>query len=785
MLRRALLLLPLLFACSDNVDDLATRDAGPRPQDSGPSGREDAGPRDAGTDGGSSDAGATDAGDRDGGAPLCETDPDCDSCAVDGQCCFFSINCVPGSICNVPGDVFYDPTRPDDVCIRVVCTNDDDCEGDRICSLEGVCADPVCQRDEDCPSAEVCRGGACVPPQNASVTSCRVLQTNAVVRTGGSAALHAIAYDSADVPVPGVTFAYASNEPSMVSIVGADAIGESVTGTATVTAQFGNVACAGAVQVTNHGPLSGQEIRIVAIDARTQAPIAGAEVTLVAGGPMVQTTDSRGAAIFLQGIIAPSSVTVAAPGHAVVTMMAPSVTDVVIPLPPVAYTMAAGFRGNVDLSAARPGDIAIGIVSPSLSDDVLAFGRTRLSGEVLPIPIRAPQLGLDGVYDMPTGFGMAVGSQQLTAPPERCFGAPVGADELGCFLARGRFGFGAGWTLSGRLRLSQITSIANELAGVLEGDPVPPELIVDFARIARQLNHGVEPALRFEPTPNVNTANGSGDCSNPNLPSYADNCRPDYASFTPADIAASQSQRVHTVVSVPNLPTTFGNACMDAVTVVAATRLGGRGIVPLGLGAGMDRRSEQDVPDCVVAGIDEPFGPSSAATAEGTVALSSAPRHTGLEDGELLLLAVARDAAFDRLGHSGIVRRVASLATTAAVPGAFLTPPRATVDTTAASVAYATSQGDFTRTELFGAGSAWLVYAPDGMRSYTLPDVAAGRAILADLRGAIAGSVQTTHHYGALFELGARTRIHQSVDYADAFVTDECELGATSGCTLR
>ena len=69
----------------------------------------------------------------------CLDTPDCASCAQDGECCEFSVNCQPGSICNLPSDELYDDSKPEATCQRVVCSGDGDCPDGKFCSLEKVC----------------------------------------------------------------------------------------------------------------------------------------------------------------------------------------------------------------------------------------------------------------------------------------------------------------------------------------------------------------------------------------------------------------------------------------------------------------------------------------------------------------------------------------------------------------------------------------------------------------------------------------------------------------------
>jgi hypothetical protein len=58
----------------------------------------------------------------------CATPAEGRSVAADGQCCWFSINCQAGSICNNPDDDLYKATEAQGVCVKVICSTNADCK---------------------------------------------------------------------------------------------------------------------------------------------------------------------------------------------------------------------------------------------------------------------------------------------------------------------------------------------------------------------------------------------------------------------------------------------------------------------------------------------------------------------------------------------------------------------------------------------------------------------------------------------------------------------------------
>ncbi len=769
-----------LCACPDaGTSDLVGQDGSvwPPPDGGQVTPRRDGGPL-LPRDGGRRDGGA-----RDAGPMMCQTPPDCDGCADDGECCFLSLNCRPESRCNVPGDPSYDPSQPDDVCVRG-CASNDDCTPGSFCDRSGRCVPRPCQERFQCGMRQVCLNGECVPSNDApEVVACAVVGTHAVTTTGRRAPATVVGYDATGHGRPYTYGRWTSSDPMVATVAGDVAIeGGAMAGTATLTATHGSITCDGALLVTNHAPLMGQQIRVVVIDARTEAPLAGANVTLVAGGPTLVATDATGAAMFIQGIVAPTSVTVSAPGYAVVSILAPPVDDLVVALPPITQTSAAGFRGAVDVSASRASDMKVALTSASLSSDILALGRFPFGGAPEPIQINAPELGFDGIYSMPAGLSMALGTSELTGGPDRCYGIPVPPGSVGCHLTRGRFGAGAGWAFGGQLRLSQVTGLANELSALMEGEPVPPSALLAISRVGSGLHHGVVPYVQFSPTPNVPRA-ASVDCSDPELADYADVCRPDFGAWPRVDVEAAQPQNVYATIDVPNLPLANSNACTDTLTLMAASRLPGRGIVPLGFGVGFDTLDETGAPDCVVEGAEQPFGPSSAPLDDGEVALISAVRHHGLEDGELMLIGIARSTDGDRFGRSVRRRTVPRIRSDTTLGGSLLALPNAGLSVPSARLVFNTTAGYRTRTEIFGAGSAWIVYAPAFPKEVTLPDVPAGRAVLASMQGAIFAHIEVAPNAAEPFDLAAPVHAHHTIDYATAFATSSCVRNPADACT--
>jgi hypothetical protein len=748
---RLLALLFLLSACEGETGPL---DGGTE-LDAGKDAAIDTGFPDAGRDAGGEDIVPGDTG-------ACSFNPNCAGCQEVDECCFFSINCVAGAICNQPSDPFYDPEREEDICIQVVCQNDSDCEAPKVCTAERLCRDPVCQEDNQCPGGQVCLGGECTtPPDPSQVASCRVIGRNEVVRIGGAVLLEMVARNAAGDVLPGIVAVWTSSLPARVSIgslptPGIYAAGGMEAGPSELTASVGAIDCEGALTVTNFLGIAADEFRVIALEHGTGLPLEGA--TIIVGSETATTGPDGSALLIVTGPV--DAVTALAPNHATVSLMLPTGREIVLPLPRIDPTIAGGIRGNVDISSSRPADMPLAIVGESFSSDIFSLGRTPLMGRdrILTV-IDAPELGLDMEQaDFPGGFLFGLGDRRFMDAPVRCQGNSPGPEEVGCFLVRTDEGDGAAWTVGGSFRLAEITSIANELSDVLSGDPVAQLTFVDKLMPAlRKLSHGTEPSI-------VSTDFPRGP-----------NGAPDFARYQETPLAADEPLAVTTVVEVPTLAAPTLNSCADAASVVGAVYLGRRGLVPLGFGSAADIRATE-VPDCVVTGAEQPFGENSDRLEDGEVGLSTAPRHAGLEGHPLALISIARSGfpgdgtAFFR---SVRIERMTSFPERA-TPGPWLSVPQGTVDAAGAMVSFNGTQGNLTRVELYGAGMAWIVYAPGDEVSFALPDVPA-RAVLSDLQNVMLIQADINVTYENMFDLAALVRADRNFEIVDRFVISEAQ----------
>lgn len=732
-----------------------------------------------------------------GGTNTPEYDINCQSCRQNDQACTYSINCQPGSICNDPVEDLYDADKTALTCIKVVCASNADCESPKVCSLEKICNSPICQVDGDCEGGSRCLGGACGPAPNAQdVASCDIVTRGGSIRQGATQELVAVAKNANGAVLAAIEFEWSSQNPNVVAVSGRTATGGAEAGATTLTAAVvgkPSVTCTG-LELVNFPNVGMNEVRVVLVSDDNGEPVGGAEVTIEAGGSMTAMSDAAtGAAVFATGATV-DSITVVKAGYQSVSVLAPGSKDVFLPVPKLAdNTKAGGFRGVVDISATKKADIQLGIAGPSIPSNLLDFDLTSLLGDSVKTVIDAPELGLNmEEVDLPGGVLLGLGNKKFTADGTgmRCQGTTPSANELGCYLARAPAGNGAAWVLAGQLKLSQVTSIANQLSSVLGGgssDELPiGDLLTAVLPLVRSLNHGVNAALDITEYPKVKAdPAGTTDCSDANAPSYDDNCVGDYSKYEQISLAASQSLGVLSTLSVPTLPNLPGTGagCAGAAVILSGAILPGRGVVPLGLSAGVDVLKDEPA-DCKVAGIKEPFGPNSPELDDGQMALSMAPAHSGIEGSSLAILSIALDPdslTSSALQLNAIVEHVPSVAASQSIASrSYLPYPQGSVSRGmgTATLTSAITGATAVRYEIQNGDDSWLVYAPASMTSVSFPNVPSARTTLAGTGDVYVQAIQIDGDYASMWTFGSGKTLDHLIEQIKAFVVQGCTTEA-------
>jgi hypothetical protein len=239
--------------------------------------------------------------------------------------------------------------------------------------------------------------------------------------------------------------------------------------------------------------------------------------------------------------------------------------------------------------------------------------------------------------------------------------------------------------------------------------------------------------------------------------------------------------------------TAQGKVTAALVAVIALAE--GRGLIPLGVGIGFLPSGGPSPNDGRVAGVEHPFGASSSMLPDGTVGVSMAPRHGGLEGSRLVLIALALDP--DSLGASdlpsrrvsALVRWVDRVGAAESIPGPFPVLPQGTLDLGARRLDLGgANESTWTAlsVELRSTTLSWRIYAPgigSGQRidlSKVLPE----RSQLGGEATAVGAGMRGPLEYSDLWTFGSSRGVDRAIEQTEAFAIEPC-ASAGSRCTLR
>jgi hypothetical protein len=597
--------------------------------------------------------------------------------------------------------------------------------------------------------------------------SCEITTARRQLAPGESAPL-AASGASADGRLLGrAAFGWTSSDPEVVTIDGSIARGGSRAGSAVITARSGMAECQ--ATFTNTAPVAPGTSRVIVVREEDGEALPDAELTAIsAGSRIVQRTDRSGQATFALERL--DALVITAPSRESFALLMPESRDLLVPLARAReVTRAGGFRGYVDLESAPRGDVKLAYTGALLDPAPTGLGESfgRAFCDYVETTVDAPELGIDrDTYQIPGGFSLSIGSNLFTGEDQRCPPVPPpSSSSVGCHLARAGSEVSGGWTLGVRASLSEVSRLGDRLSGAI-GVRGCVAAQWGFLPLMFHAHHGAVPLLTIPMNPKANRSGQSGDCANPDLPNYDEVCGPAYDQFVPLDLGATESTSIHSRVSVPILPEIGGGARANAVMLTVSARIARRGYMPLGISSGFDVIA-MEPPDGIVAGMEEPFGVSSSSVPDGAIALSIAPRHSGLEKSALLLSGIAistqgLEQPFS--STSEIHRRIAALSPNESLGAEFLPFPGATFEaaTKRLAISELAAATGLLRVRISRGGRAVTIFAPRG-RDIVLPDVPAIDSVLGPGQRIV---VSVVDHEASMTSLIERGSEHHWLDLA-------------------
>lgn len=528
---------------------------------------------------------------------------------------------------------------------------------------EGKCVGSLCSADVDCGSNSVCRSGACVTaPAASTITSCMLSPDFVVLKPGATAKFYVGAFDATNTPVVvsagDIAWAATSGSPlgSPAEATGFTShftAGATPTaGTAAVSAvevTIGSTKCQAKAIVLPPAPAANQVFAVVT-DELSGRPIAGIDVVLSntdgsiiqQGAPATDSvkTDERGlATLTLTGAPASYSVTAFGPDHAYVTIANYSGTS--------RYLSIVTRRNQVDKYGGYQGtfknvpatsNVHVGLAGMSLAGSITSLSLSQLLGPSVPTDVKIGSAVNAMGVKIPAGVFLGFGDQKIKnniagqGLAGVCFKPSGEADEAA--IATGSCGIRSSWALAGDVPLGDLPIDA--VSGGVDNINIG-QLLSRILPIFKKFNSSVVRDVKFtlKTTPQVDGGYVFSDQSQ----------------FTTADHDFTQVPLAFSFAAkLPDLPK-FRGAYVDGAAIVGGSFVGGRGVIPLGIGVGVNTDTN--------AQVDKQGNYASA----GLVQVRMAPNHHGLEGSTygLLVAAISAKAINDPsagFGASAIFARV-------------------------------------------------------------------------------------------------------------------------------
>ncbi|MFT3708930.1 MAG: carboxypeptidase-like regulatory domain-containing protein [Archangium sp.] len=518
----------------------------------------------------------------------------------------------------------------------------DFCGGTLGCQCdEGKCVGSLCSADSDCGS-QVCRNGACVaPPAAATVAKCAITPDLAVVAAGEKVKFWVSAWDAQNNPVvvkDGATWAVqgtaltgtpaAANSAEFTAGTAAAALGDAVQAT------IGTTTCK-AKAIVVAAPAAGS-LGVSVIDELSGRPIAGAKVMLSNSDGMIiqQTgavdtldTGADGTAVLsTTGLTGGATVSVFHNGFSYVTVANYTGSSRLLSfaLRRNALDSYGGYKGgftNVPMTS----NVHAALAGMSLAGSITNLNITQLLGPSEPTDIVIGSAINQMDVPIPAGAFLGFGDQQIknhvagqglngvcgttltdpSSPPDEAK------------ITAGLCGTRAAWALAGDVPLGDlpIDAVAGGLdnidIGMLLGRIIP---------IFKKFNSSIKRDVPFTliPTPGASTGN----------PDFSNNMH-----YTTADHDFTQIPLAFNfVIKTGTLPQ-FKGAYADGVAVIGGASAPGRGVIPLGIGVGINRTPQDGEIDAIMP------------LSKNQIGVRMAPTHHGIEGAHYGLLMAAISAA--------------------------------------------------------------------------------------------------------------------------------------------
>jgi hypothetical protein len=511
------------------------------------------------------------------------------------------------------------------------------CKGSLGCQCdEGKCVGSLCSADSDCGTTQVCRSGACVnPPAATEVTKCQITPDLAVMAAGSKATFFVSAWGANNTPIvlkDGATWSASSGSPLTGSGTGLSAeftAGSTAATTATnaVTATIGSVTCTAKAIVL---PAPGaNEVAVAVIDELSGRPVQGAKVVLSqtdgtiiqqGGNDAVDTSAAGHAALQLTGNPTAYSVSVFHADFSYVTVAnySGSARFLAFALRRNATDTYGGYKGKFN-NVPATSNVHAALAGMSIAGSITNLNITSLLGPSVETDIVIGSAINQQDVPIPAGVFLGFGDQKIKDDVAGLGLNGVCADESK--TAAGTCGTRTAWALAGDVPLGDLPIDA--VAGGLDNIDIGA-LLSRILPIFKKFNSSIVRDVEFNLVPTPGAATG-----NPAYPNYRTDTA--YAAadhdFTQVPLAFSFAAKL------PELPK-YKGTFVDGAAIIGGANVVGRGVVPLGIGVGVNTATP----------IDGQVDKQADLPAAGMISVRMAPTHHGIEGSHYGLLIAAISA---------------------------------------------------------------------------------------------------------------------------------------------
>lgn len=439
----------------------------------------------------------------------------------------------------------------------------------------GVCVAKGCETSDDCDAGKICSGGACIVPADcSSISSVKIVTPEIVLTQGTSKQLVGVALNrnGVQVVIDDSLMTWATSSDSIVAVNSTGFItGGSQSGTADITATY----CAktsNPLPVLNFATMANGKLRVIVRDIEGGAIN---NATIKINSDVTQTTTADGF-IEVDNSLATNTISVFHSNYQYVSVLDTAEKDIIFYLDK--YTnpeKSGGFKGNFDFSSMTGGEVKLAIAGASLPGNIMDLDFDMLLGELIMTHVKVATI--DDDYPLPSGIVAVLGEDTVISDT---------------YEVTGKEGNRIAWGWGGKLPLANVVSIVSDALGGGTENIDLGGILTEIMPFVENFSHSLETNQTITHCPKiVDTTDINGNGSTTDLVSdFNSNC------FPVNNMALNQPLSKEAVIKFPTLPKVEG-VFTDLSMIIVASNVEGSGLVPMGIGAGTDKKDNTETAD--------------------------------------------------------------------------------------------------------------------------------------------------------------------------------------------